>query len=102
MNNRLHKIQFLLGTYQEIHFIPGSKHPKLIFDNYQYNLEKKTMKKTIWSCTMKGLQKCKARLTTYGKTLCVFNEIHNHPPVERNYNPVTSLFVNVVKKQINI
>lgn len=63
-----------------VYFIGATKQPKMIFNGSEYQCEKRTATKTMWKCTMYSKIRCRARACTYGKTLKLTHEEHNHEP----------------------
>lgn len=63
-----------------VYFVGGTKQPKMIFDGSEYVCEKRRATKTTWKCTKYFKFRCRARAYTYGKTLKLTHEKHNHKP----------------------
>lgn len=72
-------IKLILGM---VYFLKGHKHPKMVVGAYEFMLERRSSDKSVWCCTFKNRQKCRARCFTYGKIVNIRNEIHNHEPGE--------------------
>lgn len=63
-----------------VHFYRGIKQPKVGYRGSTYYLERRREKTTVWKCVMYYRTKCKARITTFGKTLKELCVDHNHGP----------------------
>ncbi|XP_072393839.1 uncharacterized protein [Diabrotica undecimpunctata] len=67
------------GEGQDLIFVlPGRKYPRIIVDEYEYNVHKKEENKTRWRCTNESRTKCTATLYTFGHTV-IMKRSHNHP-----------------------
>lgn len=62
-----------------IYFDFGTKNPKIIIDEHDFNIARKGPTKTIWACGSYFLTKCKCRVATTGSIVKV-NGSHNHAP----------------------
>lgn len=62
-----------------IYFDVGTKNPKIIVDDYDFNMANKSSTKTKWICSGYFKTKCKARAATSGRMVLVTG-LHNHPP----------------------
>ncbi|CAG9764321.1 unnamed protein product [Ceutorhynchus assimilis] len=63
-----------------IYFSVAQKHPKIIFDNYEFRMRHmKSSNKTLWICTQ-DKNKCKVRIQSSGNRLLIKNIAHNHVP----------------------
>lgn len=66
-----------------VYITSGLKYPKLVLDGHMFTVANKGEGKTSWVCRnynhTKGT-KCKGRIITYGKVVCLVRE-HNHPPI---------------------
>lgn len=52
--------------------------------------------RTFWRCSLAAHLKCRSRITTFGKTLLIGNEAHNHDPqIENLKEPLPSQIVNI-------
>ncbi|KAG5900265.1 hypothetical protein JTB14_000792 [Gonioctena quinquepunctata] len=65
-------------TISDIIFIlPGRKYPRIVIDDYEFNVHKKEANKTRWRCTNESKTKCTAVLYTFGNTV-ITRRSHNH------------------------
>lgn len=81
-----------------IFFTSGRIHPKIILNQYEYNLvhQKMSSNKSLWICSKKAQLKCKARLQSFGKCIRIKAVQHNHPPTyEGNFSTLKSQIVNI-------
>lgn len=69
-----------------VHFYRGIKQPKVGYKGSIYYLERRREKTTIWKCGMYYRTKCKARITTFEKTLKELCMDHNHGPTSLHEN----------------
>lgn len=65
----------------------GSKHPKLLVNDYEFVIDKRRGDRTRWRCNNYSKQKtgCKAAFTTSGNTVNLYCD-HNHPPTLKPHN----------------
>lgn len=78
--------KFISGT---IFILPGRKYPRLVFDNYLYNVHKSYGSKTRWRCMFENKTKCTAVLHTYGNYV-VARKSHNHAPYPLDHTQTTT------------
>jgi len=52
----------------------------LVFDGFEFLMDGKSVKKTIWKCVNYNKGKCKGRVHLEDNKIYVVNGIHNHPP----------------------
>lgn len=57
----------------------GTKNPKIIVDDYNFNVAKKYSTRTWWICSEYSKTKCKARARTMGNMVHITG-VHNHLP----------------------
>lgn len=103
IESRIDKISCCLANYYcifpgRIFFTSGRIHPKIILNQYEYNLvhQKVSSNKSLWICTKKGQLKCKARLQSFGKCIRVKSVQHNHPSTyEGDFSTLKSQIVNI-------
>ncbi|CAH1986781.1 unnamed protein product [Acanthoscelides obtectus] len=83
---------------ETIYFCEGRKYPKLLIDNYQFQIHRREEKKTRWRCVNCNKTKCTARAFTFGKTVSV-HDTHNHgfPKIDSNIVLVPQL-VKLIRK----
>ncbi|KAG5874950.1 hypothetical protein JTB14_018865 [Gonioctena quinquepunctata] len=79
-----------------IYFDVGTKNPKIIVDDYDFNMARKTDVKTMWICAGYFKTKCKARATTSGRMVYI-NGTHNHDPKQKR-----SKFTNMLSQAVSI
>ncbi|XP_023014952.1 uncharacterized protein isoform X13 [Leptinotarsa decemlineata] len=79
-----------------IYFDVGTKNPKIIVDDYDFNMARKTEVKTMWICAGYFKTKCKARATTSGRMVYV-NGTHNHDPKLKR-----TKFTNMLSQTVSI
>ncbi|XP_018573605.1 protein tramtrack, beta isoform isoform X24 [Anoplophora glabripennis] len=79
-----------------IYFDVGTKNPKIIVDDHDFNMARKTESKTMWICSGYFKTKCRARATTSGRMVYV-NGLHNHPPKQKR-----SKFTNMLSQRVTI
>lgn len=79
-----------------IYFDVGTKNPKIIIDEYDFNLARKTEQKTMWICSGYFKTKCRARATTSGRMVYV-SGVHNHEPKQKK-----SKFTNMLSQRVKI
>lgn len=79
-----------------IYFDVGTKNPKIIVDDHDFNMARKAESKTTWICSGYFKTKCKARATTSGRMVYV-NGIHNHLPKQKR-----SRFTNMLSQNVTI
>lgn len=90
-------VLYLLGYFLDIiHVGRFRRHPKLIIDDYEYQIYDKSIQKTGWRCRYFRKHKCKAKLFTTGKTVRVYND-HNHPPDNVDYNHLVKTKVTIIR-----
>nr|CAH7732200.1 unnamed protein product [Callosobruchus chinensis] len=70
------------------------KYPRMIMDNYQYQIHYQDPSKTRWRCRMHQKNLCRAILYTTGNCVLIHNG-HNHAPLENI--PYDQLKMQVVK-----
>lgn len=82
-----------------VYFIGAMKQPKMIFKGSEYICERRTVNKTTWKCTMYSRRRCRARAYTYGKTLKLTYEEHNHEPTvsKEKLEELTPYTVSVIR-----
>lgn len=74
----------------------------MIFKGSEYICEKRKETKTVWKCAMYSRVKCKARIHTYGKTLKIVHEEHNHEPlISKEQSETLVPFTVSIIKQLN-
>lgn len=61
-------------------FEPGKKYPRIVVDDYEYQVNNRTETKNAWRCILYRKKGCMARLTTYGNVVELKDREHNHPP----------------------
>lgn len=81
-----------------VSFYPGKQNPIMTFENYEYRVHRKFQSKTYWSCRGEQKYKCRARITTAGKTLFVKNNLHNHEPTTPSSEPLLTQTVVIKRK----
>lgn len=79
-----------------VYFYRGKKQPRIVYEGSTYYLEKRTEKKTSWRCAMYFKTKCTARVSTFGKTLKILFQEHNHEPTNTNCSNLDSYIVNII------
>lgn len=84
---------YILDT---IYFDVGTKNPKIVVDDYDFNMARKTPNKTVWICSGYYKTKCKTRATTSGRMVYI-NGIHNHEPKQKK-----SKFKNMLSQHVTI
>ncbi|KAK9884689.1 hypothetical protein WA026_007534 [Henosepilachna vigintioctopunctata] len=60
--------------------MPGTKHPKIVLDNFLFTINQKKKDRTMWICSKYPRTNCKARLVTFGRNVKMTRG-HNHDPV---------------------
>lgn len=70
---------YIINFLDVIYVSRGNKNPKIVFQQNEYIINKKTDEKTAWRCTMYEKTSCRSRLVTQGRTLAIKSP-HNHPP----------------------
>ncbi|XP_074038162.1 uncharacterized protein isoform X36 [Leptinotarsa decemlineata] len=64
-----------------VYYDRAMKYPKLIFEFYEYTIEKALNVRTVWSCAAKKKLRCKARITSCGPDILrIMKNGHNHSP----------------------
>ncbi|KAH1028207.1 hypothetical protein HUJ05_001582 [Dendroctonus ponderosae] len=84
----LHPIHCRSCTYMDIirwfpdtiYFDVGTKLPKIVVDNHDFNFVRKSDTKTTWLCSSYFKTKCKTRATTNGRMVQITGFRHNHAP----------------------
>ncbi|XP_060525350.1 modifier of mdg4-like isoform X33 [Cylas formicarius] len=61
-----------------IYILPGRKHPRIRFNDYEFNIHKKETFRTRWRCSHESRTKCPAVLYSTGNMVQV-RRTHNHP-----------------------
>lgn len=90
---------YILGI---IYFTKGStmKYPRLIINNYEYQIHIHDVGKTRWRCRWHQKLKCRAIIYTSGKTVFI-NSDHNHAPLgEIDCRNLTGQLVTFVRNKI--
>lgn len=88
--------RFFLGT---IYFDVGTKNPKLVFEGFDYFVQKKSKQSTSWRCSYYYRMKCKSKLITKGSIVHVIGE-HLHPSCDKlklKMDTMTSRMVKVIR-----
>ncbi|CAG9856464.1 unnamed protein product [Phyllotreta striolata] len=82
-----------------IYFDVGNKNPKIIVDNYDFNMATKMPTKTKWLCSGYYKTKCKARATTSGRMVQITG-LHNHAPRidKKKYTNMLSQTVTIIRE----
>lgn len=78
-----------------IYFDVGTKLPKIIVDNYDFNMARKSATKTTWICSSYFKTKCKTRATTCERMVYITGPMHNHEPKESK-NKFTNMLSQLV------
>ncbi|KAF7282364.1 hypothetical protein GWI33_002743 [Rhynchophorus ferrugineus] len=52
-----------------VYFDFSTKYPKLIVDQHDFNIERRTKRRTSWACALYYQTKCKYRISTTGNTV---------------------------------
>ncbi|XP_076252168.1 uncharacterized protein LOC143191191 isoform X42 [Rhynchophorus ferrugineus] len=82
-----------------VYFDYGTKYPKIIVDQFDFNIERRTPRSTSWACGSYYQTKCKCRISTTGNMVVVKGS-HNHEPRQRKKNEnLTSKLVNVIRRK---
>ncbi|XP_056643960.1 modifier of mdg4-like isoform X27 [Diorhabda carinulata] len=79
-----------------IYFDVGTKNPKIIVDDYDFNMARKTSTKTMWICSGYYKTKCRTRATTSGRMVHVTGK-HNHFPKHKG-----TKFTNMLSQEVTI
>ncbi|XP_044756240.1 modifier of mdg4-like isoform X6 [Coccinella septempunctata] len=67
------------GEGQDIYFVPGKKNPIIIFENCEFRRDASKNGRSSWRCIWSDRKtKCGARIQTYGKSIRVTGQQHNH------------------------
>lgn len=95
-----HRLNTWFSLPDIIYFDVGTKNPKIIVHNYDFNLARKTQKKTIWVCSFYYKTKCRCRLQTSGRMVYMRAD-HNHLPKEKctKFTNLLSQRVTIIRKQ---
>lgn len=75
----------------------GTKYPKLVVDDNDFTVNRKSEGRTMWICSQYKKTGCKARLTTFGKIVKI-SGVHNHPKVYPDTTDATYQCVTFVHK----
>lgn len=87
-------LKFWIFILDTIYFDVGTKLPKIIVDNYDFNTARKSETKTTWICSSYFKTKCKTRATTCGRNVYITGPRHNHQP-----NPAKSKATSLMVSQ---
>lgn len=74
------------------------RYPKIILNDYEYQIHIKTGNRTRWRCRERNA-KCKAILYTSGNTVSMQHD-HNHPKVAVDYTNLVTHKVNITREKI--
>lgn len=77
-----------------IFIVRGTKNPKIIVDQNEYTINRKSKEKTSWRCTMYEKKGCKSRVITQGRTLTVKTP-HNHDTTKMKMKDAIKQFVTI-------
>nr|CAI5843125.1 unnamed protein product [Callosobruchus analis] len=84
-----------------IYVSKARKYPKIILDNFEYRIAKQETKKTTWKCVSCDKMRCRGRIVTFGQTVKILYEHHNHPAPSLDLSPLTPQPVKVIKMTDN-
>uniref|UniRef100_A0A6P7H3S1 Protein tramtrack, beta isoform-like isoform X13 n=1 Tax=Diabrotica virgifera virgifera TaxID=50390 RepID=A0A6P7H3S1_DIAVI len=83
-----------------IFFDVGTKNPKIIVDDFDFNMARKSNQKTTWICSGYFKTKCKCRAATSGRIVYLTGS-HNHLPKPVEKKKLTNMLsqhVTIVRK----